>query len=299
MKVFVLIVVVVLSFLEFVNSAAPNCTQFCLDVNSQCGGYQNIGYYTNDTCLETCQLLPQGDTTDTSGNTAGCRQYYLNQPSPNCIAASVGGGQVCGNYCTAYCFFMAQTCLNEFLDPTQSSPTFDNVACQALCSQLPLGSDDPYDTAANSLQCRVFHAGASWVNPSIHCPHASLGGADQCGTGVEAYCNLIQNNCPSMWASAFGSSSVNCSTQASTLNDTNFQVQFGPTLGDFLGCRVYWAGLPSYYSSSTACANAAIVSSACVGNGVTPAPTPLPKSSASILNFGYAVIMLIVLTLIA
>jgi len=253
-----------LVFLALISTVyAVDCVAYCNAINSGCTNYLAAGYQDNATCVEACSLMPLGTTGDTSGNSASCRLHYATLSTPNCAAASVSGGGVCGSYCETLCFFLQESCVREYLDATTG--VWDNVACIDVCGGglKQNGADFPLDKTGDNVQCRIYHAAASWVNTTVHCPHASLAGATHCGTPLTAYCYLMNFTCPT----TYGSYS-SCMTQAAAISQTGIDVQYGLTYGDNLGCRVHQASLAA--TDPTKCAQAGLTSTICNANYVPP-----------------------------
>jgi len=277
--------------LSIVVAQSQLCVNYCNSIANSCTSLLDMGFQDNGTCVEACELIPQGTPGATSGNSANCRLYWATQASPDCDAASVSGGGICGSYCDTYCFYLQQTCFTEFQNPTTGA--WDNSFCETLCQFgiKDTGTDYPIDELYDSIQCRIYHAAASWVNETVHCPHASIGGAARCGEPITAYCYFMNYACPTTYGTY-----NNCLTQAATINQTGFELQFGPSYGDNLGCRLWQAKL-SYYEKSS-CENAGLVSSICNNDNIpTPAPPPTYNFNTSPANavqvFGFAVFALI------
>merc|ERR1712166_343537 len=133
--------------------------------------------------MESFNDTPVGATSDTSGDSQGCRMYHLgaamNDAALHCDHAA--GLAVCvapmettmsptdtpmnnmtaaGMFCMAY----AQTCANY--------PAFsDQKGCMESFYNTPLG--EMSDTAGDSQGCRRYHLGAAKGNPALHCDHAA------------------------------------------------------------------------------------------------------------------------------
>jgi len=215
---------VILSLFSLSEAANPNCTTYCNAVGSYCTSYLAVGYQDVSYCLEACQTMTKGSDTDTTGNTAGCRQYHaiaagVSNPTVNCAAASVSGGEVCGTPCESYCFFMSSSCWQEF--SPAGTATFNNPACLSICQAVypNTGVNYPIDQSGDSVQCRLYHASASWVNAGIHCPHASISGAGVCGTSttpVDAFCRLANSTCHGTFVDI-----SDCQTKAAAFNESD------------------------------------------------------------------------------
>jgi len=56
---------------------------------------------------------------------------------------------------------------------------FGDAGCEAMCAKWNEGEEG--DTSGDSVQCRIYHAGAlAAADPAVHCPHASPGGGGVC-----------------------------------------------------------------------------------------------------------------------
>jgi len=284
--------------LAIVRAAAPNCVAYCNALNANCGGFPNSGHDDNSTCIESCGLMSPGSDTDTSGNTAGCRQFHAIAATTNasyhCAAATSNGGGVCGAMCDSWCFFLSQVCAPEFL---LDSNTFDLAGCQSVCTALPQDAVSwPVNRASNSVQCRTYHAAAAWVNTTVHCPHACLLGAGVCANATDSpllsYCLVMNQFC----ASTYGSAS-SCMTQAAGISTAGLTDSYGQVSGDNIVCRMHQAA-QAYVSASMYCPRAGLVSSVCNANYVFPTGSG-PSTASDAFSIGVFVTLVIVSLVLA
>jgi hypothetical protein len=55
----------------------------------------------------------------------------------------------------------------------------DLATCQTACADLA-DTGAPGDQDGDTVQCRIYHAGAAAGDPATHCPHAAEDGGDTC-----------------------------------------------------------------------------------------------------------------------
>lgn len=161
--------------------AVPLCEAYCSAVMSNCTGIDAV-YTTPEACLAVCELLPEGQEGDETGNSTHCRlrsaEIAPTEPSYYCPIAGPGGNGVCGSNCDGLCTIAQAACDGD----DEQWPS--GAACQSGCSDLEdLGtfSVDPTFAmyAGGHLQCRLYHAAASALSdPDVHCMH--VGGAPPC-----------------------------------------------------------------------------------------------------------------------
>ncbi len=103
--------------------------------------------------------------------------------------------------------------------------------CMGSCSALPEGK--PGDMAGNTVNCRIYHAGASAMDAAVHCVHAGPGGAGACGSNCESFCSIATATCPTEHPDA-----ATCMTTCMGIQDTE-KYDVTDTSGDSLACRLY------------------------------------------------------------
>jgi hypothetical protein len=155
--------------------ASALCLEYCDTIMASCTG-MNAQYASPNACLLVCELLEPGTPGSTSGNNVNCRlgraelAASTGEGANYCYTAGPGGGNVCGQDCDSYCLLMTSKC--------DELGTFNQ--CTTACASVPDLSQPPtvqfYNTSiqsGDSLQCRLFHASASTLDPVLHCPHAA------------------------------------------------------------------------------------------------------------------------------
>jgi len=91
-------------------------------------------------------------------NTQRCRLYHLTTASvtqSHCTHGSVSGGGVCGSYIENLCTFIGGACGFGTGDYQFASAK----ACNDTLQKLAIATGAEADRAANTLQCRFYHAG--------------------------------------------------------------------------------------------------------------------------------------------
>ncbi|OGQ09969.1 MAG: hypothetical protein A2138_20810 [Deltaproteobacteria bacterium RBG_16_71_12] len=167
----------------YCDAAMGNCT----DANAQ--------YGDRDSCLAACAIIPAGGEVNTpSGDSVQCRLFHLGaakgDPAGHCAASGATGANACGTWCNVYCDVMDEVCPDEYTGAAD---------CDSACGEF--GDDGAInDAEGDTVQCRLYHAGAAAADNS-HCAHAGADStADTCGAGVQtatcaSYCATISANC--------------------------------------------------------------------------------------------------------
>lgn len=226
--------------------AGDACETYCTNALANCTG-DNALYPGMDECMATCAGLPEGNPTDTAGNTVWCRAYHAGDPATmdaamHCPHASASGGTVCGTPCEAYCSLMGANCGGEIgVFPSEAD-------CMAACAAFP--QDGPFNAIdGNSAQCRVYHASFPAANDAVtHCAHASPNGGETCGTLCDAYCDQVLMNCGDLYANE-----EECMT---TCEGFPTNGAWDATDGDSVQCRTYHASFPAAMDAATHCPHA-------------------------------------------
>ena len=150
-----------------------DCETYCDTVMANCTGeYEQ--YESREACVDYCSNVSgweAGLTGDVDGNTIGCRTYHGGDPSAgdpalHCYHAGPSGGGVCGSYCETYCQLTAKHCVgaNALYD--------NNGACMQACAGFD-ASGTPGDIEYDTVQCRIYHAGApAFTDADLHCGHS-------------------------------------------------------------------------------------------------------------------------------
>ena len=216
------------------------CDNYC-ELASQSCVADNAIFESNEECMTACaEFDTEGKINDSQGNTVQCRLNYLGAPAfgdpeTNCPEGSPEDTEACAgdNLCQEYCATMDVNCIGEF------SQFADMAECMANCPGFPTDGEEGAKTG-DSVQCRLYHAGAALDEPSVHCPSAGASGGTLCVAGSEFLCG---NYCDLM--------AVNC-TGANTqyledpcLESCNFAIdgEVGDTAGNTIQCRTTYAGL--------------------------------------------------------
>lgn len=148
--------------------AELDCETYCATVMQNCTGDHAV-YASNDICLGVCGKLPVGASTDTTGNTLGCRTYHAGaaemDPATHCPHAGPGGAGFCGENCESYCTLVLATCADEFASEDE---------CLDACAKYPTQEPfDVYDTTGDTIQCRLYHVSVATTDAS-HCAHVGV-----------------------------------------------------------------------------------------------------------------------------
>ena len=160
-------------------ASGPTCAAYCDKITTACTG-TNAQYTSKDDCLKQCGTnygFPAGTGADTSGDTIGCRTYHAgvagtDAPSAvtHCPHAGASGGNTCGAWCDVYCDTVQRNCVGA------NKVYTDATTCKAACAAFPT-TGKPNDTAGNTVQCRIYHAGAAGADAAsatLHCPHTGV-----------------------------------------------------------------------------------------------------------------------------
>ena len=228
--------------------ATPSCAEYCATVTSSCTG-ANAQYTDEQACLDYCEiwaLLPAGQAGATEGNSIGCRTYHAgvaaggpDDAATHCPHAGASGGNVCGSWCTNYCFLSGTNCIGE-----DAIFTSDDE-CLTECVNLDAGGP-PGAVDGDSVQCRIYHlgvAGSDWpASAAVHCPHGALDGGGVCEAPptCEDYCAAVNAACTGE-NEQYGSEAAclqYCQTSAQLPAGTS-----ADTSGNTIGCRTYHAGV--------------------------------------------------------
>ncbi len=152
------------------DAGVPTCTEYCADYTTNCNGLNEFGN-SPSACVTYCetQAIPAGATSDTGGDTIGCRTTHAGLaatiPATHCPHASSAGGDVCGGYCEVYCRLVAKNC-------TAGEITF-TTDCMTDCAAFPT-TGTAGDLAGDTVQCRIHYAGGpASTTPTSECPKAA------------------------------------------------------------------------------------------------------------------------------
>lgn len=145
---------------------ALTCDGYCGLIASNCTGAVTQ-YGMTDFCMKSCEAFPVGSTTDTSGNTLGCRTYHAGaapmDPALHCPHAGPGGAGACGSNCDGFCSIAMHACPDAWPGLPE---------CMAACGMfMDTETYDASDVGGNTLACRLYHATAAAFQPMPHCMH--------------------------------------------------------------------------------------------------------------------------------
>jgi hypothetical protein len=161
---------------------APSCAAYCTASLANCASMEPQ-YADMASCMGACAALTPGTSTDTSGNTLGCRVYHTGAAATmpgmeHCLHGGPAGYGVCGtNQCEPFC----QIALHACTGANQQWATM--AACMTDCAtyagstpDMPAGAPDysTAETSGNTFACRMYHltvASSSAANAATHCPH--------------------------------------------------------------------------------------------------------------------------------
>jgi len=159
------------------------CSNYCGQLAVTCTG-ANAQYGTNQACSDYCTnnlLAFPGNYNDTAPDTLGCRLYHNSAVTilgvTHCPHAGPSGGNTCGLWCDVYCDLVQKNCVGG------NSQYADKPTCMTACALMSANGNQG-DTAGDTVQCRIYHAGVAGNPPSgatLHCPHAGKNGAGVCG----------------------------------------------------------------------------------------------------------------------
>jgi hypothetical protein len=228
----------------------PLCDQYCDAIMANCTG-ANVAYADKAACKSACASLPAtGMDGDMSGNTVQCRIYHAGvaktDPATHCPHAAENGGDVCGSLCDVYCDSILANC-------TTTNKQFDDKPkCMAACSAMPKlsGAASISAMAGDSVQCRIYHAGAAKADAHTHCPHAGTSGGGVCGMPCDAYCDQVLANCTMANNKKIYDDRAGCMATCANFPGTTSSTV---TSGDSAGCRIYHASFPAKTDPATHC----------------------------------------------
>jgi hypothetical protein len=149
---------------------ALNCDTYCTTIMANCTG-ANAQYENMNECLGTCSgFTPGATSTETSGDTLGCRIYHaqnamvLNDATTHCPHAGPAGGKVnaagtCGAPCASFCTLEAKICGTNAAPVTGVTNRYaDTAACMTACAGFATAPEySPTAPAGNTLACRFNH----------------------------------------------------------------------------------------------------------------------------------------------
>ncbi len=152
----------------------PTCAAYCASIQTACTG-SNQQYSDMDDCVNSCKAFPVGDSSDTLGDTLGCRTYHAgaartDDPSIHCVHAGPGGNSICGDDCGGYCDIVMLYCTDA-----NSAKIYDTrdqclADCHTRTTTLKYTTGDPGRTdMGNEVACVLYHAQMGSSAPVSHC----------------------------------------------------------------------------------------------------------------------------------
>lgn len=152
---------------DMAGAGSPTCSQYCTTIMANCTG-SNQQYTTLANCMASCMAMPVGTSSDSSGDTLGCRINHATfakmDPVTHCPHAGPGGAGVCGTNCQGYCQIAEMYC-------TGANQIYSDASdCASTCAQF----DDTvrYDISVmtgGSTACLLYHSQEASTNPPDHC----------------------------------------------------------------------------------------------------------------------------------
>ncbi|MGE0323999.1 MAG: hypothetical protein AB7S68_16925 [Polyangiaceae bacterium] len=241
-------------------ACGTNCESYCMLFAKACPDDADLVL----DCPASCQGLKDRGALDVEldhgGDTLQCRLVHtssaLVDPIVHCSHAQLA--PIAGEWCTEpaeatsscddYCRLVTVACAGE-------DAVYDSEAqCKKACASFTPGAST--DTTEDTLGCRKYHSYNSIAAPSIHCPHASVGGDGHCGTtNCPGYCKLLEATC----AEDFGTTFVDqagCEAACASVDGADKDSGFSITVpdGNTLQCRI--RHLLQATSDATECASA-------------------------------------------
>lgn len=162
--------------LEAGASGGTQCERYCAVMAANCSGV-NLKYITPSVCVSMCSQLDPGIEGDVGGPSIACRATYAakaatEDPVVNCERAGpLTAGPCNDDPCRAFCTLDVSYCPMAYKDAD---------ACVATCDTLKSTYDPSLQIAGdqqrNTLNCRLYHLQAAFVNSNaqmVHCMHTS------------------------------------------------------------------------------------------------------------------------------
>lgn len=147
--------------------------------------------------------------------------------------------------CVDYCDAVIANCNGD------RSVYVSREACINTCNALPPG--DKVEPSGQTGYCHLKYAVLAEDSPGEYCMAASLDGDGVCGTPCEAWCALLESECPT----EFGQLG-NCKNACSTLPDANeYSIKNNYEKDDSVQCRLIHLGaVGAQKSDSPHCSHA-------------------------------------------
>lgn len=236
-----------------------DCIDYCDAIQKNCpDGTENQQYIERETCINTCNALEPGEKAEPTGNTVACRlrqaKAASNNPGEFCPFAGALGGGECGTNCDAWCTLLEAACPDDFEVLANC-----NEACSGLKDSGNRNFQNSYPSAPD-LQCRVYHLGAAFDNPTVHCTHARYVPESTCVADVpeptcDEYCSKVMANCRAAEGDEPNRKVYETEAECMAACDAFPIGKSKDLVENTLGCRIYHAGA-SATSPNIHCAHA-------------------------------------------
>ncbi len=190
-------------------AVALDCPTYCTEIMTNCTG-TNAQYVDQNHCLGSCAAFVVGTskTTDTAGDTLGCRIYHGGTPSMTmpvlhcphagpagehidlaagtnpafCSGATAAPDNLCQNFCALAIKTCGTTAAPVMVGTTAITPPYTDMAtCVTACAGFDKTKPYLTNSGGNTLACRVNH----WTNAANF-----LKAGD--ATNTQLHCNHIQ-----------------------------------------------------------------------------------------------------------
>jgi hypothetical protein len=137
------------------------------------GGVGLADFPSLNSCMNACAKYPVGMTSDTSGDTLGCRLYHANLAAgseanamTHCPHASMSGGGMCGDRCANFCALATSICTTK---DGVTAPVFSSVGdCMTRCGTAPFAFNSSYPEMvvdSPTLNCAFYHLSEAFADP--------------------------------------------------------------------------------------------------------------------------------------
>lgn len=131
--------------------------------------------------------------------------------------------------CIEYCDVVGESCTGAL------AVYAARASCINTCNALPPGTRS--EPEGNTVECRLRRAKSAATSPGEFCVAAGPGGDGGCGSNCEAWCHLLERECPSDYELL-----SNCMASCATLPDEGgFDVD-GSYTKDDIQCRLIHLG---------------------------------------------------------
>jgi hypothetical protein len=147
------------------------CNEYCDKVMAFCTDTHGV-YNNREQCMGVCRTLPPGDEQEiVNENSVRCRIDIIDKSGEqdDCRFVGPGGGGQCGTDCEAYCTIYPKVCPDDYKYGEYAN-CLQN--CQGLKDQESYNLKDDHE--GDTIECRLVHSSSASVDPTAHCPHATI-----------------------------------------------------------------------------------------------------------------------------